>query len=102
VDVLVRSLADRGTEGLLDAYDRYADRLHAYGCVLLADEEAVASAVHDAFLVATERATGLHETARLGVWLYALTRNECLRRRPDRNATGQQLTHIHISEPTRP
>jgi DNA-directed RNA polymerase specialized sigma24 family protein len=90
VDALARSLADGGTEGLLAAYDRYADHLYAYGCVLLADEDAVASAVQDAFLVAAERAAGLPEAARLVPWLYALTRNECLRRRPSRTAAGPQ------------
>jgi len=97
VDVLARSLADRGTEGLLAAYDRYADQLYAYGCVLLADEEAAASAVQDAFLVAAERVTGLRDTARLVPWLYALTRNECLRRRPSRGAAGQQRELVELA-----
>ena len=97
MDVLARSLADRGTEGLLGAYDRYADQLYAYGCVLLADEEAAASAVQDAFLVAAERVTGLRETARLVPWLYALTRNECLRRRPSGSAAGQQRELVELA-----
>jgi DNA-directed RNA polymerase specialized sigma24 family protein len=98
VDVLARSLTDGGIDGLLARCDGYADRLYAYACFLLVDEHDAASAVHDAFLVAVERAPSLREPAQLGPWLYALTRNECLRRRPSPTASGHQreLTELAV------
>jgi hypothetical protein len=97
VDVLAQSLAEGSIEGLLAAYDGYADRLYAYSCLLVADEDVAASAVHDALLVAVERVTSLRETAQLGSWLYALTRNECLRRRPSCTAADQRRELIELA-----
>ena len=97
MDVGAASFADDGCESLLAVYDAYADRLYAYGLVLLADEDAAAAAVGDAFLVAAERFTGLQEKGLLCPWLYALTRNECLRRRPHRTAAGQRRDLVELA-----
>jgi hypothetical protein len=97
VDVEAGSFADGGSESLLAAYEAYADRLYAYGLALLVDEDAASAAVCDAFLVAAERVTGLRDKALLGPWLYALTRNECLRRRPHHNATGQRRDLVELA-----
>jgi len=97
VDAGAASFADDGSESLLAAYDAYADRLYAYGLALLADEDAAAAAVRDAFLVAAERVTGLQEKGLLCPWLYALTRNECLRRRPHRSAADQRRDLVELA-----
>src|SRR5206468_3785233 len=91
-----RSPADGGTEPLLAMYDAYADRLYAYSVFLLADPDGAAAAVYDAFLVAAERASAsLPDPSRLRPWLYALTRNECLRRRQRRARTDP---HAEVAE----
>ncbi len=97
MDALAGSLADGSTEGLLAAYDVYADRLYVYSRVLLADEDAAAAAVHDALLVAAGRAPGLPLTTPLGPWLYALTRNECLRRRPGRTVPSRERELVELA-----
>jgi hypothetical protein len=73
-------LAEGHLDGLLAVYDSYADRLFGYGFELLGSEDAAIGAIRDALLVAQERAGTLTDQARLGPWLYALTRNECVRR----------------------
>ena len=80
---LTECLVRGGVEDLLAVYDAYGDRLYAYGWVLLGDEKQAAAALTDALLVAAATADGLRQPALLGSWLYALTRNECLRRRED-------------------
>ena len=76
-----------GTEGLLAVHDTIAADLHAYAWFLLASgrhaaDDGPAEAVLDALLVAGEAAGELVDPALSRAWLYALTRNECLRRRP--------------------
>jgi RNA polymerase sigma factor (sigma-70 family) len=63
---------------LTDAYQRYAARLLAY-CRGFLDRDGAADAVQDTFLIAARRAEQLREPARLGAWLYAIARHECLR-----------------------
>jgi hypothetical protein len=95
----VEALADsltRGAEGsLLAVTDAYGGRLWDYGRSLLDDPDAAAAAVRDALLIAGERAGSLREPGRLAAWLYALTRNECLRRGQHRaEATDAELTDL--------
>jgi DNA-directed RNA polymerase specialized sigma24 family protein len=66
--------------GLAEAYDRYADRLHSYCWFLLGDPADAADAVTDAFLMADARLGRLRNPDYLRPWLYAVARNECLRR----------------------
>ena len=80
---LTESLVRGDTEDLLAVYDAYGDRLYAYGWALLDDEKQAAEAVRDALLVAAVTADNLRQPALLGPWLYAVVRNECLRRRDD-------------------
>lgn len=77
---LATSLAEGHLDGLLAVYDSYADRLFGYGFGLLGSDDAAIGAIRDALLIAHERAGELADPARLGPWLYALTRNECVRR----------------------
>ncbi len=67
-------------DGLAAAYDQFGAPLYAYCHLMLPDPDAAADAVRDTFLIATARLGGLSDPDRLGSWLYAVTRNECLRR----------------------
>jgi RNA polymerase sigma factor (sigma-70 family) len=66
--------------GLAEAYDRYAMPLYSYCRSILREPADAADAVQDTFLVATAKLRDLREPARLRSWLYAVARNECLRR----------------------
>jgi hypothetical protein len=52
----------------------------------LGDE--AAEAVRDTFIVAVSKLSGLRDPDRLGAWLQAVARNECLRRLQARNPAG--------------
>jgi RNA polymerase sigma factor (sigma-70 family) len=66
--------------GLAEAYDRYAMPLYAYCRSMLREPADAADAVQDTFLVATAKLRDLRDPAKLRSWLYAVARNECLRR----------------------
>jgi RNA polymerase sigma factor (sigma-70 family) len=66
--------------GLAEAYDRYAMPLFSYCRSMLREPADAADAVQDTFLVATAKLRDLRDPARLRPWLYAVARNECLRR----------------------
>ena len=66
--------------GLAEAYDRYASALYAYCRSLVPDPGDAADAVQDTFVIAAAELAGLHDRHRLRPWLYAVARNECLRR----------------------
>jgi RNA polymerase sigma factor (sigma-70 family) len=76
---IVAAMRAHPTAGLADAYDAYAERLHAYARSILSDHDAAADAVHDAFLIAGQRIGDLRDPDRLRPWLYAIVRHECLR-----------------------
>jgi hypothetical protein len=81
---LAGSLAG-GIEDLVAVHDAIALDLHAYAWFLLAPgrhaaDAGPAEAVLDALLVAGETAEELVDPGLTRAWLYALTRNECLRR----------------------
>ena len=76
---LVAAMVAGDPRGLDGAYRRYADRLHAYCRALLGDGDSAADAVHDTFVIASQRAGQLREPDRLRSWLYAIARHECLR-----------------------
>jgi len=66
--------------GLAEAYDRYAMPLYAYCRSMLREPADAADAVQDTFLVATAKLRDLRDPAKLRPWLYAVARNECVRR----------------------
>jgi len=66
--------------GLAEAYDRYASGLYAYCRSLVREPGDAADAVQDTFVIAAAELAGLHDRQRLRPWLYAVARNECLRR----------------------
>ena len=66
--------------GLAEAYDKYAVPLHSYCRSMLREPADAADAVQDTFLVATAKLRSLRDPGKLRPWLYAVARNECLRR----------------------
>jgi RNA polymerase sigma factor (sigma-70 family) len=74
-------------EGLAKAYDKYAAPLYTYCKSLLREPADAADAVQDTFVIAATRLAGLRDRDRLRPWLYAVARNECLRRIKARAAT---------------
>jgi DNA-directed RNA polymerase specialized sigma24 family protein len=98
---LAVSLGRGESAGLLAVHDAYGPDLIGYAQFLLASRRAPAGAaagadVHpadeaaevvlDALLAATGAAADLTDPDRMRAWLLALTRNECLRRRPGTSA----------------
>ncbi|MFL6074392.1 MAG: sigma-70 family RNA polymerase sigma factor [Mycobacteriales bacterium] len=65
--------------GFAQVYDAYCDRLYAYCRAVIPDTAAASDATHDALVVAGQCIGKLRDPHRLRPWLYAVTRNECLR-----------------------
>ena len=61
-------------------YDRYADRLHGFCVGMVRDRDAAADCVQDVFCTAATALDKLREPDKLRPWLYAIARNEALRR----------------------
>ena len=66
--------------GLAEAYDRYAPALYTYCRSLVPEPGEAADALQDTFVIAAAELAGLRDRHRLRSWLYAVARNECLRR----------------------
>ena len=66
--------------GLAEAYDKYAMPLYSYCRSMLREPADAADAVQDTFLVAAAKLHSLRDPGKLRAWLYAVARNECLRR----------------------
>jgi RNA polymerase sigma factor (sigma-70 family) len=80
-DVQLVGLARDGDKDAFAAiYDRYADRIHDFCHSVLRDRHEAADATQDTFLVAGLRLAQLRDPAKLRPWLYAIARNEALRR----------------------
>jgi RNA polymerase sigma factor (sigma-70 family) len=78
---LAQSLRAGDRIALAQIYDAYAPRLYDYCHVLLRDEETAALALHDSLITVQERIQGLPDSRLFRGWLFAVCRNECLRRR---------------------
>jgi len=76
---MVAAVVAGDADGFAAAYDQYAASLYGYCHGVLPRPEA-AEAVLDTFLIATAKLEGLRDPGRLGPWLHAVARNECLRR----------------------
>ncbi|SEG56766.1 RNA polymerase sigma factor, sigma-70 family [Thermomonospora echinospora] len=85
---LAEALAAGDLDALAQVFDAYAARLYDYCHALLRDQDAASAALHDTLLAACAHAGGLTEPERLRAWLYALVRNECLRRLHASDAHG--------------
>jgi RNA polymerase sigma factor (sigma-70 family) len=77
---IVAAVVGGDPAGLAAAFDSYAAALHVYCRSLLAEPADAADAVQDTFVIAAARLGGLRDPDRLRPWLYAVARNECLRR----------------------
>ena len=93
---LALALRAGDTDAMAHIYDGYADRLFDYGHALLRDQRAAGGALHDAFVAAQMHIGRLQEPERFRGWLYALVRNECLRRLydPARPAERQEAPEV--------
>ena len=76
---MVAAVVTGDAHGFAAVYDQYATSLYACCHAVLPEPEA-AGAVLDTFLIATVKLDGLRDPDRLGPWLHAVARNECLRR----------------------
>ena len=76
---MVAAVVAGDADGFVAAYDEYAASLYGYCLRVLPGPEA-AETVLDTFLIATAKLDGLRDPDRLGPWLHAVARNECLRR----------------------
>lgn len=85
---IAASLAAHEQSGLLAAYDAYASSLYGYCWSLLRDDDEATDTLQDTFIVAFECAGQLTAPEMLRAWLYALARNECLRRLATNPAGG--------------
>ena len=65
---------------LAAAYDRYAQPLFSYCSTILPQPADAADALQDTFVIAAARLTSLRNPDCLRAWLYAVARNECIRR----------------------
>ena len=77
---LVARIVAGDPEALAAAYDRYGPALYTYCRSMLHDADEAADALQDTFVVAARKLDGLRDPDRLRPWLYAVARNECLRR----------------------
>ncbi len=76
---LAADLARDPRGGLAAVYAAYADRLYSYAVTMLRDPNAAQDVVHDSLLSAAGSIHQLRDHSRFRPWLYAITRNECLR-----------------------
>lgn len=93
---LAESLAAGDVDALPQIFDGHAARLYDYCHALLRDQESAAAALYDSFLAACEHVGRLREPERFRSWLYALVRNESLRRLHD---PGRPAEHGFVSDP---
>ena len=77
---VVEAIVAGDPAGLAEAYDRYADPLYNFCRAILHEPADAADVVHDTFVIAACRLSGLEDPERLRSWLYAVARNECLQR----------------------
>lgn len=69
-----------GPAVIADAYDLYADQLYAYCRFFARDPADAGEVLENIFLVAAGRGAALPLDGQLRTWLFAVARNECLRR----------------------
>jgi RNA polymerase sigma factor (sigma-70 family) len=81
---LARAAAAGDRGAFAGIYDRYADRLFDFCVGMLRDRDDAADCVQDAFCTAATRLRQLRDADKLRPWLYAIARNEALRRLRDR------------------
>lgn len=90
---------DRGA--FAEIYDRYSNRLFDFCVGMLRDRESAADCVQDTFCTAAARLSSLRDLSKLRPWLYAIARNEALRRIRERRReqASDELPDIASDEP---
>ncbi|HEY3687531.1 MAG TPA: hypothetical protein VGL93_31120, partial [Streptosporangiaceae bacterium] len=78
----------RAGQGAERLYDSYGPGLFGYCWAMVGGADEAAGALTDTMLVATSHADALADPADLTAWVFALARNECLRRRTDAPPTA--------------
>lgn len=84
----VDALASGDAERVAEVARIYGDHLYDYCYTLVGDVDEATDAVHDALLVAVNRVSRLRDKSSVLAWLYALARNEALRRQRGRGGGG--------------
>lgn len=95
---LVEHLAAGDTSALGDLFRAYGDRLHDYCWSVMRSPHDAADAVQDTFLLAAERIGQLRDPDKIRPWLYAIARNECLRRMRDRSTPVDGFDDVGIDD----
>ena len=78
--VLVAAYVDGDPDAFATIYDRYADRIHDFCHSVLRDRAEAADAMQDTFIIAARRLAQLRDPSKLRSWLFAIARNEAIRR----------------------
>lgn len=86
-------------DAMAQIYDGYADRLFDYCHALLRDQHAAAGALHDALVVAQTHIGRLPSPEHFRGWLYAIVRNECLRRLYDPARPAERHEAPEVEDP---
>ncbi|WP_214413215.1 zf-HC2 domain-containing protein [Sphaerisporangium fuscum] len=79
--VLVEALRAGDPGALAALYDTYAESLYGYARAMLDSSDNAQVALRDTLIAAEAHVHALADPERLRVWLYALARGECMRRR---------------------
>ncbi|MEV7969554.1 sigma-70 family RNA polymerase sigma factor [Sphaerisporangium sp. NPDC088356] len=79
--VLVEALRARDPGALAALYDTYAESIYRYARAVLESSDSAQVALRDTLIAAEAHVHALADPDRLRVWLYALARGECFRRR---------------------
>jgi RNA polymerase sigma factor (sigma-70 family) len=99
-DEIVAAIAAGDPAALATAYDKYATPLYTYCRSLLREPTDAADAVQDVFVAAVSRLEGLRDPSRLRPWLYAVARQECLRRvRPNALTPVDEMPDVPDESP---
>lgn len=104
-DMSDAELAEAAITGDRDAfaeiYDRYSNRLFDFCVGMLRDRESAADCVQDTFCTAAARLSSLRDLSKLRPWLYAIARNEALRRIRERRReqASDELPETASTEP---
>ncbi|MEO3810292.1 hypothetical protein ABGB17_14925, partial [Sphaerisporangium sp. B11E5] len=90
--VLVEALRARDPGALATLYDTYAEGVYRYAWAMLQNIDGAGVALRDTLIAAEAHVHALADHDRFRVWLYALARGECVRRRQVLPATDRDAT----------
>lgn len=93
---VVASIVAGDPAGLAEAYDKYASVLYTYSKTFLHEPADAADVVHDTFVIAAGNLDRLRDPERLRPWLYAVTRNLCLRKLRAEKAVAAEWSDIDL------